>query len=165
MEKEIFRRSDTRGNKGFTLVEVLITLLIVGILAAISVPIYVGQRTKAQRAEAKENLEALRLLMEQYFNENGCYYKTGTTPVCTDATVSGVTSLQSVFPGFKPGTNLRFNYVITTANTATTYVIGAVDTSIVSSGSVSATTSGIVSATSCANSELKVDNNNNRCGF
>ncbi|MBF0338076.1 MAG: type II secretion system protein [Nitrospirae bacterium] len=159
MEKARFEISDTLKDKGFTLVEVLVTLVIMSILAAVAIPTYLGQRDKARRAEAKENLEAIRLHLEQYFNENGCYYRTGGPPtVCTNATISGVTAIQAFLPGFKPGNTaaLNFVYSITTTGTATAYVAGAVDKAVSTSVSSGAT---------CASSELKIDNNNNRCGF
>ncbi len=62
-----------RQNKGFTLIELLIVVAIIGILAAISIPAYIGQQTRAARTEAYKNLEALRLFEEQFFAENASY--------------------------------------------------------------------------------------------
>ena len=91
--------------KGVTLIEMLIVVAIIGILAAVAIPAYVGQQTRAARTEAYTNLQTLRLLEEQYYAENGCYYRTGATPVCTNATISGVANIQAAtfLPGFKPG--------------------------------------------------------------
>ncbi|KJU83324.1 type IV pilin [Candidatus Magnetobacterium bavaricum] len=160
MKNERFKMSGVRADKGFTLVEMLITLVIMGILAAVAIPTYTGQREKARRAEAKTNLETIRLLLEQYFNDNGCYYRTGGPPtVCTNSALSGVANIQSFLPGFKPGNTqgLNFEYFITTTGaTATAYIAGAVDKSVATTISAGAT---------CAAGEMKVDNNNNRCGF
>lgn len=137
--------SGAKGQKGFTLVELLIVLLIIGILSAIAIPMFLGQREKAQRAEAQQNLQSLRALMEQYNNENGSY-PTAASPY------TGLAAIQGVLPAWKPGSGLLFNYRIEA--TATTYVIGAdLSPNAVSAGAA------------CASGEMKIDNNNNKCGF
>jgi prepilin-type N-terminal cleavage/methylation domain-containing protein len=88
--------------KGFTLTELLIVLAIIGILAMISVPAYVGQQKRAARTEAYSNLENLRLLQEQFFAENGAY----------TASAADVAAIQALLSGFRPGTGLSFNYAI-----------------------------------------------------
>lgn len=112
------------GKKGFTLIELLIVVAIIGIIALVAVPIFVGQQKRAERTEAYTNLQTLRMLEEQYFAENGCYYKTGGN--CTNTTISGVTDIQATtfLPGFRPGddASLNFSYSIatTTASGSTT---------------------------------------------
>ncbi|MBF0465334.1 MAG: prepilin-type N-terminal cleavage/methylation domain-containing protein [Nitrospirae bacterium] len=135
---------------GFTLVELIITLLILGILAGIAVPIYLGQREKSKNVEAQENLLALRQLLEQYYNENGCYHKTGTNCDTSTTTISGVANIQAFLTGFKPGNanGLYFNYNITFSNNATTF------------NAVAAR-----SGTTNANNVFSIDQNNNRQGF
>lgn len=109
-------------NKGFTLTEILIVVAVIGILAAISIPTYLGVQKRGSRAEAVSNLQNLRLLIEQYYAENGCYYKTGATPVCTNATLSGTTAIRVFLPGFRPlDKDNPVNYA--TEETAYTYSI------------------------------------------
>jgi len=110
------------GYRGFSLIEILLVIAIIGILAGIAVPLFLGERTKAMQAEAKANLETLRLLEEQYYAENGCYYR-NNTGTCTNITVSGVSNIQAFLPGFKPGhpDDLRFDYeIVITGNPAAT---------------------------------------------
>lgn len=111
--------------KAFTLIELLVVIAIIGILATIAIPGYIGQQRRAARTEAYGNLQNLRLLEEQYFAEQGCYYKVGAT--CTNQTISGLTSIQGFLPGFKPGTDtdLNYSYSITTATTGTTFTATA----------------------------------------
>lgn len=112
------KQEDTMDQRGVTLIELIIVVAIIGILAMIAVPAYIGQQTRAARTEAYSNLENLRLLEEQYFADNGCYYR-DAGGACKDDTLSGVADIQAFLPGFKPGSGLQFNYQIVTDSTGT----------------------------------------------
>jgi prepilin-type N-terminal cleavage/methylation domain-containing protein len=60
--------------KGFTLLEVMVVVVIVGILAAIAIPLYTGYMTRTRRAEAVTALETVALYEEKYFVENNQQY-------------------------------------------------------------------------------------------
>ena len=72
MMKNTFYKLNT--TKGFTLLELMITVAIVAILAAISIPAYKGYITSAKMTEAHNNLAALRLAQEEFFLENNRYF-------------------------------------------------------------------------------------------
>jgi type IV pilus assembly protein PilE len=62
-----------KANRGLTLIELLIVIVIVGILAAIAVPVYTNYMQRARRADAKTALEQLRAAEEMYRAERGSY--------------------------------------------------------------------------------------------
>lgn len=59
--------------RGFTLMELMITLAIVAIIASVAVPSYTSYTRKARRADAKVALEIARSRAEKYFLNNGSY--------------------------------------------------------------------------------------------
>jgi len=60
-------------NRGFTLLEVLIAVVIVGVLASIALPSYQNQIHKTRRSDAKSALVGAAGQMERYFTERGTY--------------------------------------------------------------------------------------------
>ena len=60
-------------NKGFTLIELLVVVVIIGILAAIAIPLYTNNMQRARRADAKTALEQLRAAQEMRRAEQGRY--------------------------------------------------------------------------------------------
>ena len=59
--------------RGFTLIEILITIAIVAILAGIGLPSYTRYVTRSKIQEATTNLLASRVKMEQFFQDNRAY--------------------------------------------------------------------------------------------
>jgi len=62
-----------RGEAGFTLVELLVVVAIVGVLVAIAVPSYLGFGGRAADSSAKANLRAALPSAEAYYVDNGTY--------------------------------------------------------------------------------------------
>jgi len=58
---------------GFTLVEVLVVILIIGVLAAIALPAFVGQRDRAADTEAKTSARNVATAMETYSSDDQSY--------------------------------------------------------------------------------------------
>ena len=62
-----------RNRKGFTLIELMIVVSIIGILAAIAVPNYKLGIIKAREAVLRENLYSIRTSIDQYYADQGKY--------------------------------------------------------------------------------------------
>jgi len=65
-------------NSGFSLVELMIVIVIIGVLAAVAVPIYNNNVRKAKMSEADAALGSIRTQLRVYYGENGSY------PVASD---------------------------------------------------------------------------------
>ena len=70
-----------RGQKGFTLIELMIVVAIIGILAAIAIPNFLRFQLRARSSEGKTNIAAIRTSEESFQAEFGNYVSTsGVAP-------------------------------------------------------------------------------------
>ncbi|MFP2960122.1 type IV pilin protein PilA [Myxococcus sp. 1LA] len=60
-------------NRGFTLIEVMIVVAIIGILAAIAIPNFIKFQARSKQSEAKTNLKALFTAQKSFFSEKDRY--------------------------------------------------------------------------------------------
>ena len=67
------RLAAVRGGRGFTLVELMIVVAIIGLLAGIGVPGYLDYVRKGKRAEGKAALLAASSRLERYYTQKNCY--------------------------------------------------------------------------------------------
>jgi len=63
-----------RQTKGFTLIELLVVVVIIGILAAITLPNFIGAQKKAKVSSVKANMHSMQLAAEAYATDSGGDY-------------------------------------------------------------------------------------------
>jgi type IV pilus assembly protein PilA len=70
------RKMQEENEGGFTLIELLVVIIIIGILAAIAIPVFLRQREKGWDAAVKSDLRNAATAEETYLTDNGTYTTT-----------------------------------------------------------------------------------------
>lgn len=104
--------------RGFTLIEVMITVAIVAILAAVALPSYRSYVIRAKLVPATNALSALRTLMEQYYLDNRTYLSI-TTPTAISNPCATMNSTVDTFT-LSCGTPTATTYTLTATGSGTT---------------------------------------------
>jgi type IV pilus assembly protein PilA len=107
-------RRRAEDEKGFTLIELLVVILIIGILAAIAIPTFLNQKSKANDASAESLARNAATAMETYAtNNNGSYLNVNTSV------------LNSITPALNINTGNNQAYLSSAGGDASTYTIVA----------------------------------------
>lgn len=97
------------GESGFTLIELLVVVAIIGILAAIAIPVFLNQRSAARDASVKSDINGIAKFMETYYTTKSAYP--------TDAQAKALAATD------QPKLSTGNTYTITVNSSAGTYTI------------------------------------------
>ncbi|MGD9826760.1 MAG: type IV pilin protein [Desulfobacter sp.] len=114
--------------KGFTLIELMIVVAIIGILAAIAIPNFITYQLKAKTSEAKTNLHAIATSQEAYKGEHDVYLVCAIYP--DEASTGKITwdhtaAVDFTTIGFRPSGEVYYDYQVAIDATGTDFTADA----------------------------------------
>ena len=117
---------------GFTLIELMIVVAIIGILAAIAIPNFLRFQLKAKSSEGKTNIAAIRTAEESYFAEYGNYVSADPSPAAILYNQKAA-FVNEMGPGagfdqmgWSPEGEVYFNYSVASPVAGDEFTVGAV---------------------------------------
>ena len=121
-------------SSGFTLIELMITVAIIGILAAVAYPAYTDYLIRGRIPDATSALSAKRVQMEQWFQDNRSYDTATPAPACVDDAMTSrfftfscdnLTATTYTIVAVGIGPMVGFDYTINQANAKASAITAA----------------------------------------
>jgi type IV pilus assembly protein PilA len=116
------REERADGDRGFTMIELLVVVVIIGVLVAIAIPLYMNYRKGAENKSAASDTRGAIAAVEQFYTENGNVYPAAAGATLTSASPGAAVALAGTPPqtiSVSPGNTLSYK------NNTTSYVICA----------------------------------------
>lgn len=112
-----------RNEKGFTLIELMVVIVIIGILAAVAIPRFMGAQDRAKVGAAENDINSVRQALGLYEIDNSSFDITATTYGALTTAIEGYMSLPDTtnfsFTSYT-GTDTTYTLVVDAKNSTTT---------------------------------------------
>jgi type IV pilus assembly protein PilA len=125
------RKSHRRGEAGFSLVELMIAVAIIGILAATALPSFVRYQLRAKTSEVKTNLQGIRHAQMAYMSTSGSFVDAAASPPTFSGPQkvpfvdSGTSGANFEAIGWRPAGEVFFSYAVVTGGGGTSFTADA----------------------------------------